>query len=199
MSNRTLVALALAIAVSSGACSSAAELSPAPGAPAAPVGPGEGTVASEQGVQLEVRSKAWSGDPVTLETEIIPLFVQITNNGKQPLLVRHRGIALIQGGVAYTAIPPQEIDDTVRDNYVYPDYGYYWAGWSAYRNIELPTQDMIRQALPEGVLSPGQTIQGFVYFEDLDDDITDVMFSMPLLDTSGRRAFGHIEIPFVAY
>jgi hypothetical protein len=197
MGTRTLAAIL--IAVSSAACGEATQLSPAPGAPVAPVGPGEGTVASENDVLVEVRTQAWSADPVTLDSEITPLFVRITNNSKRPLLVRHRAVALVQGGVAYAAIPPHDIDDTVRENYVYPDYGYYWAGWSAYRNIELPTNDMVQLALPEGALEPGKTIEGFLYFEDLDDDDADVMFSMPLVDASSRSAFGNVEIQFIAY
>jgi hypothetical protein len=151
------------------------------------------------GVRVEVRTQAWSADPVTLDTEITPLFVKITNESKHPLLVRHRAAALVQGGVAYAAIPPYDIEDTVRENYTYPDYGYYWAGWSAYRNIELPTRDMVQLALPEGVLRPGETIEGFLYFEDLDDDIADVMFTLPLIDASSRSAFGNVDIQFVAY
>jgi hypothetical protein len=197
MRTRTLALLALSIG--SAACGTAAQLSPAPEAAVAPVGPGEGAVASDAGVQVEVRSRAWSGEPVKLETAVTPLFVVVTNRSNRPVLVRYRSIALMQGGLAYPALSPNDVDETVTDDYVYPDYGHYWGGWSSYRYIELPTRDMVLMALPEGVLAPGEKIEGFLYFEDLDDDITDVEFQMQLVDPAARKAFGLIEIPFVAY
>ena len=199
MRTRTLAAIALT--VSSAACSTAAQLSPAPGAAVAPVGPGEGAIAEAAGVQVEVRSRAWSSDPVTLETEITPLYVEITNNSDHAMLVRYESITLSQGGLVYPALPPYDIDESVIDD-TYPDYsyyGYYWGGWSAYRTVELPTKDMRQLALPEGVLKPGEKITGFLFFDDLDDDISDVEFDVQLVDAATRRRFGVVEIPFVAY
>jgi hypothetical protein len=197
MNTRILAALALTIA--SAACGTAAELRPAPGTAVAPAGPGEGAVASDQGVRMEVRSKAWSGDPILLTEEMTPLFIEITNNSDHQLLVRHRSIALLQGGIAYAAIPPHDIEETVRDNFITPAYGYYPGAWSDYSVIELPTRDMVAQALPEGMLEPGQKISGFVFFEDLDDDIAEVVFTAPLVEATKHFTFGNIEIPFEAY
>ena len=197
MGTRTLAALALAI--SSAACSHATQLSPAPGAAAAPVGPGIGAVGTETGVRVEVRSQAWSGDPVTLDDEVTPMYVEVTNNSDHSILVRANSVVLIQGGRAHRAKPPYDIHKTVRENYVYPGYGYYWAGWAAYQTVELPTADMVRLALPEGVLKPGEKIQGFLYFEHIDDDVSEVTFTFPVTDASSKKPFGYIDIPFVAY
>ena len=94
-----------AVVMSAAACGqNSTVLRPGENALVAPVGPGEGAVASDAGVRLEVRSRAWSGDPPTLETEITPLLVKITNDSPHPMLVRYEDLTLTQGGIRYTAI-----------------------------------------------------------------------------------------------
>jgi hypothetical protein len=221
---------AFAFAVSAAACGqNATYLRPGSGADIAPAGRGQGAIASDAGVQVEVRSRAWSGDPVNLETEITPLYVTLTNKSSHPVLVRYRDFDLTQGGVSYAAIPPYDIDEDVTEDYYFADYPYngyrvaphlaryyprlrvadpfwwddpyyhYWGSWPAYVTIDLPTRDMIEAALPEGVLMPGQQISGFLYFEELDDDISEVEFTVDLIDASTRAAFGQVAVPFVAY
>ena len=225
MRTRTLAGVALAVV--GAACSSETTLSPGPGPAVAPVGPGQGTVASAAGVTLEVRSRAWQGDPETLESEMTPLFIEITNKSSHALLVRYRDLQLhTNEGETFAALPPYDIDEDVTERLAVYDYSYagfrvapylanyyprmrvadpYW--WDgayydtfvpAYRRVRLPTQDMIRLALPEGVLQPGGKMEGFVYFEELDNDVTRVILTTDLIDASTRSRFGHIEVPFRA-
>lgn len=75
-------------------------------------------------------------------------------------------------------------------------YGAYAPVWSSYR-IELPTQDMLERALPEGVLEPGGRVGGFLYFQRIKGS-GPFTFNADLIDTSTGERFGGIAIPFVA-
>jgi hypothetical protein len=225
MRTRTLAAVALSVV--GAACGSTTTLSPGPDSAMAPVGPGEGTVASETGVRMVVRARAWQGDPETLESEMTPLFVEITNSSNHPLLVRYRDLQIhTNEGESFAALPPYDIDEDVTERLAVYDYsyagfrvapylanyyprmhvadpywwdgGYYDAFVPAYRRVRLPTQDMIRLALPEGVLEPGSKMSGFVYFEELDNDVTRVVLTTDLIDAKTRTRFGRIEVPFLA-
>jgi len=53
------------------------------------------------------------------------------------------------------------------------------------RTWALPSADMLALALPEGVLAPGQTATGFVYFERAPRGVSDVTLTAPLIDVNG--------------
>jgi len=226
MRTRALALIALALGTT--ACRSTPELRPAPEAAAAPSGVGEGAVAVDEGVRMVVRTGAWRGFPDGLATEITPLLVEITNDSDRPLLVRYEGITLTSlEGRTYMAMPPFDIDTDVVETVMVNEYAYdgfaiaphlsryyprlrvadpfWWDGGyyartvPAFRRIALPTGDMVQMALPEGVLAPGSRITGFVYFEQLADDISRVTFSADLVDATVRTAFGRLEIPFVVH
>jgi len=79
------------------------------------------------------------------------------------------------------------------------DSRYYSPYMTRYREIALPTVDMVQRALPEGVLSPGGRAMGFIYFETLDRDAGTVTLSMDLVDTRSGESIGTARIPFVAH
>ncbi len=57
---------------------------------------------------------------------------------------------------------------------------------------------MISMAMPEGVLEPGGSIAGFLYFEDVEDtDIQQVDFTVALVDADTEEGIGTARIPFV--
>jgi hypothetical protein len=64
--------------------------------------------------------------------------------------------------------------------------------------VELPTQDMIARALPEGVILPGGAVSGFLYFPDLDDEVSEVTFTAELVDAKSGEHLGRLAIPFLA-
>jgi hypothetical protein len=47
-----------------------------------------------------------------------------------------------------------------------PDYGAYVYGWSAAYYPQAPSQDVKRYGLPEGVIKPGGSVSGFLYFQN---------------------------------
>jgi hypothetical protein len=91
---RKLVPITMAMVLGAIACTSTTRLSPAPGAQPAPPGVGEGAISTAAGVQIEARSNAWRGNPVTLEQEVTPILVEVTNNSAHPLMVRYSAFHL---------------------------------------------------------------------------------------------------------
>jgi hypothetical protein len=75
-------------------------------------------------------------------------------------------------------------------------YGRY--PWSAQRTVELPTREMLVAALPEGVVEPGATVDGFLYFQKLPAGIPGVTFEFDLVDAATGASFGTIRLPFAA-
>lgn len=79
------------------------------------------------------------------------------------------------------------------DPYYYSHYHDYW------RQIPLPTDEMLRQVLPEGVVDPGGSLAGFLYFEKVDSDLMEVEFRYELANANNGERFGMLTIPFLVY
>lgn len=74
-------------------------------------------------------------------------------------------------------------------------YQRYYPRWS----VDLPTQDMIELAIPEGVIEPKGQVSGFLYFPELDaaergDRVT---LTARLVDAQQNQQLGRITIPFM--
>jgi hypothetical protein len=78
------------------------------------------------------------------------------------------------------------------------DPAYYAPYITRYREIRLPTPEMVQRALPEGVLSPGGRAAGFVYFEPLHRDARTLTLSVDIVDARSGTSLGAATIPFVA-
>lgn len=77
------------------------------------------------------------------------------------------------------------------------DYGYYETYGPYWANMELPTSDMLRYALPEGVIEPGGTLSGYIYFEHIPEDSAEkVWFDAELVNAKDGRTFGGLRVPF---
>ena len=78
------------------------------------------------------------------------------------------------------------------------DWGYYPLYYGIWK-VHLPTRDMIRQAIPEGVLENGGSLNGFLYFQKADRSHRKegLTFTFRLVDAKTQQAFGEISIPFV--
>jgi hypothetical protein len=82
-----------------------------------------------------------------------------------------------------------------------PDDGRY--GWDGYdpefggaaAEIRLPTPAMYRNALPEGVLDPGRSIEGWVYFKRVAPRRGELMFRQKLGAVTGAE-LGTLSIPY---
>ncbi|CAM3737827.1 hypothetical protein G4177_01230 [Corallococcus sp. ZKHCc1 1396] len=60
----------------------------------------------------------------------------------------------------------------------------------------LPTEDMINNALPEGTLEPGGTLEGFLYFQGVASREDAVTLQVKLVDAESGEPFGALDIPF---
>jgi hypothetical protein len=100
-----------------------------------------------------------------------------------------------------------------RGFFVAPHYSYMypgvdpWVGPFAYDPFyydnfygrwpeKLPTQDMLKEALPEGAVQNGGSVAGFVYFQSVTGRESAVKFEMTLVDATTGQSFGLIAIPF---
>ena len=96
--------------------------------------------------------------------------------------------------------------------YVAPHYGYYYPGYPLWASPfpyasfgptpyswpqRLPTEDMIAEALPEGVLEPGGHVDGFVYFQGVTQREDHVKFDFKLVDGSTQQQVGEAVVPFL--
>jgi hypothetical protein len=78
----------------------------------------------------------------------------------------------------------------------YYDPVYYDRYYTAWESIALPTEEMIAEVLPEGVLDPGGRVEGFLYFERVDPDTPRVRFRADLVNANTGEEFGEVSIPF---
>jgi hypothetical protein len=61
---------------------------------------------------------------------------------------------------------------------------------------ELPTRELQRLALPEGVLASGGEIAGFLYFENATGRESKLALRADLRDEEGRETVASLSIPF---
>jgi hypothetical protein len=62
----------------------------------------------------------------------------------------------------------------------------------------LPTRDMVRRALPEGVLQDGGFVTGFLYFQGVVGRENAVTLQLALVDAGSKSRFGHASVPLRA-
>jgi hypothetical protein len=96
---------------------------------------------------------------------------------------------------------------------VAPHFRSFYPGWDAwqgaypydpfyYNNLyaswpeQLPTQDMLSQALPEGAVQDNGKVSGFVYFQGVNTRESSVTFAMNLVDATNGQSFGQVTAPF---
>lgn len=75
-------------------------------------------------------------------------------------------------------------------------YEHYYPYWRQAR-VELPTAEMLRFALPEGMLEEGGVLAGFLYFEPVDAEVSPVTFQADVVDIVSGKMIATLEIPFV--
>ena len=87
------------------------------------------------------------------------------------------------------------MDDPWEGPLLEPDLAYYVdhdADWEE----SLPTSDMLRRAIPEGVVADGGKVSGFVYFQRMKRGSAALTLRSDLVDAMTKQPFGRLEIPF---
>jgi hypothetical protein len=75
------------------------------------------------------------------------------------------------------------------------DYPYYDTYYPYWENIELPTADMYRLAIPEGVIDRGGSLDGWLFFEKVRGEAAAVL-RVDLVNADSGRKFAELRIPF---
>jgi len=88
----------------------------------------------------------------------------------------------------YPAFPAYQDSFTVDSLY----YSRYYTVWA---KIELPTEEMLIKVLPDGVVEQGGYVSGFLYFEKIDRNEEELLFTADLIDALKGRLLGTITIP----
>lgn len=73
---------------------------------------------------------------------------------------------------------------------------YYDQHFTYWEQFTLPTETMLQFAIPEGVIQPGGSIEGWIYFEHVDDDLAMVTLEAELVNAETEQTFGEIEVPY---
>ncbi len=71
-------------------------------------------------------------------------------------------------------------------------YGTYYTMW----NVSLPTQDMRAQGIPEGVLSPGGELSGFLYFQKVTKSSGPATLTFDLTNANNSQSMGKVNLAF---
>ena len=77
------------------------------------------------------------------------------------------------------------------DPYYYNTYFGYWS------EIHLPTPAMRQHVIPEGVVSGGGNLEGWLFFEKVDNQENHVVFRTDRVDADTGRKFAEVRIPFI--
>jgi len=176
--------------------------------------------AGASGVEITAAAGAWRGWPRDLERVVTPIRVSVTNGGTAPVRLTATSFALaLTSGRRLAAVVPAEVRGVVAEPApaALPQAGAALGptrersgpGWAINepaldprgdpsvdpaRGWELPSPDVLALALPEGVLAPGRSASGFVYFERPPRGITQATLTARLVAATGEE-LGVIAIP----
>jgi hypothetical protein len=87
------------------------------------------------------------------------------------------------------------LDDPWQGSSLEPDFAYYGDHGVEWEET-LPTDDMLRRAIPEGVVADGGKVAGFVYFQRMKAGFTGLILRNDLVDAVTKQPFGRVDIPF---
>ena len=173
-----------------------------PGAGAS-LSPGRQDVAetTAAGVTVKVARDSWKGDPEDLGSLFTPVRVTIQNHSWKPLRVSYWDFSLSgASGFQYAAIPPIKARGTVSARNAPSSASLRPAEWEHDRFANwperLPTQEMLPEALPEGVVENGGSVAGVIYFESVTGRESAADLEMTLVDPNDGQTFGRVAIPF---
>ena len=176
------------------------------------------------GVGCSADTGAWPERAPKPPDNVVAVKVRVRNqSGKAIRLLAEDFVLVGKSGHKYRPIPvlPLDAENLPRLNPVYASVKFYVAPRfrSAYPTLEpwsaglardqalydrlfdrwgkrRPTLEMIRMALPEGVLENGGLISGFLFFESPLDDEDRVTFQADFVPGDGSGTVAAIEIPF---
>jgi hypothetical protein len=177
------------------------------------------------GVRCTADVDAWEGGPGALPDLVTPVKVHILNNSGRPIRLLYEDFVLVgKSGRRYRPIPVVPIDPDpkrVPVSPTYPSWNFFVAPrvHAAYRTMQAwprplrrdqpfyehqyrlwgqsrPSLDVIRTALPEGVLREGGVVSGFLFFENPIDREDRVVFEARFDESDSPQTVASMKIPF---
>lgn len=215
------------LATSLSACAAQRGLAPAPGATPVPDEVFAATAASH-GIQLTAETEAWTGEPPTFNRLTPVLVTITNESDEPLRIRYEDFALVDERGAEYAALPPFDIEGVETrlrpvdpyydyqafyvaphharfyphvarfDGRFYFDHVRYGTYHTQLLRFELPTDDMLDRALPEGVVDPHGKVRGFLYFEEIPEEVERVTLRNVLVDPDTGEGFATLEIPFVA-
>ena len=76
------------------------------------------------------------------------------------------------------------------------DPEFYTLYDSYYSGKPLPTTEMRRRAIPEGVLAPGGHVEGFLYFEEIPGSVDNLALRYSPINLRTKTAMGEIQVRY---
>jgi hypothetical protein len=166
-------------------------------------------------VEVVARTDAWRGWPRDLSRVVVPVHVTVANRGDALLHVARASFALVvEGQQRLAAADPLDVRGVIYEPPPgLPDDGHGPGGpgysdWALQpsapaapwdprvgEQFALPTPDMLERALPEGVLEPGRTATGFLYFERPPARTRVVEFTVVLVEASSGEPRIRLVVP----
>lgn len=108
-----------------------------------------------------------------------------------PAFAHHRFLVSPYYAPFYPALRPVP-------GYFYYDPFYYDRYYTLWREVDLPTEEMLERALPEGVIQAGGRVTGTLYFEPVEPESGTVEFRFDLVNSKDSEVFGSVSIPLRA-
>lgn len=176
------------------------------------------------GVGCSADVGAWPERAKEVPAQVVPVKIRVRNQSGHAIRLLAEDFTLVgKSGRSYRPVPvlPLAPDDLPRFNPIYAATKFYVAPIfrNAYPTLEpwssqlarddglyqrqfrrwgkqSPTLEMIRMALPEGVLDDGGVISGFLFFESPLSDEDRVTFQADFEQGDGSGKVASVEIPF---
>jgi len=177
------------------------------------------------GVRCTAEVDAWGGPSDGLPKFVTPVKVRVLNTSGKPIRVLYEDFVLVgKSGRKYRPIPVLPSDPDPKGAPITPTYASWNflvapRAHAAYRTIEpwpkplprdqnfyerqyrrwgqsRPSLDVIRMALPEGVLREGGVIAGFLFFESPIAREDRVVFEAKFDDSDSPENVAFMKIPF---
>lgn len=134
------------------------------------VDPFTARASTPDGVTVEARTRGWPGPPLELGENATPVFVRVENRGQIPLELSRASFELVTGTAQFRALP----SDQVGGAHV----------------------DVRRRELRAGVLDPGESRAGFVYFEPVIGKWGFVHLRASMVDAETDALVATLDVPF---
>lgn len=214
-----------ALALLLGCRSVSPDLEPAAGANKVATGE-DAAIDRSQGVRMIVQTTPWPGQHL-IEMEVTPVRVHIANDSGGMVAVRYDNFVIVnEKGETYRALHPYQTHGdvpptTVSEQVEQPRFEHdafavaahqrqlYQGVFQTYDGAfvpsheaeylwgDMPTPEMRAWALPEGVVQPGGHIEGYLYFEKVDDG-DETLTVRATLDRPGTsEKVADFSLPFV--